>query len=131
MLLEDGRVVLVKRKFDPSAGSWTLPGGVVEVGETTPAALVREVREETGLEVEVGPVVEAVDRIQRDEDGKVAYHYVVIDYLCGVRGGTLAAGSDVAEVAAADPAALGPFRLTDAVQAVIARAQRLRPSRSH
>ena len=122
VIVDAGLVVLIKRKYDPMAGTWTLPGGVVEIGETTTSAAAREVREETGLIVDVGPVVEVVDRIMTDEDGRVAYHYVIVDYLCRPRGGELAAGSDVDEVALADPARLQPFQLADTVQAVIARA---------
>jgi 8-oxo-dGTP diphosphatase len=118
----DGRVLLVKRGHEPLAGSWSLPGGTVELGETAAAAVVREIREETGLVVEVGPVVEVVDRIQVEDNGRVGYHFVVIDYLCRSRAGKLVAGSDVADVALADPAALDPYGLTEAVQAVIARA---------
>ena len=121
----DQQVLLVKRAHPPRAGSWSLPGGAVELGETVQAALVREMLEETGLQVHVGAVVDVVDRIQVEEDGRVAYHFVVIDYLCAVRGGTLRAGSDVADVALVAPSALAPYTLTDAALSVIARAQEL------
>ena len=118
----DGRVVLIKRKYEPAAGTWTLPGGVVEVGESVRAAVAREILEETGLEVEVGPVVEVVDRITTDGEGKIAYHFVVIDYLCRATSGTIRAGSDVDEVVLADPARLEAYAVTDAVTRVVARA---------
>lgn len=122
----ESRVVLVKRKFEPAAGTWSLPGGAVEVGETAARAVVREIREETGLTVEPGPVLDVVDRILTDEDGRVAYHYVVIDYLCEATGGALAAGSDVVEVALAEPAALEAFGVSDAVRQIVSRGLEVR-----
>ena len=118
-------VVLIRRRFEPLAGEWSLPGGMVEVGETLQAATAREAAEETGLLVEVGAVVEVLDRIIRDAERRVRYHFVLVDYLCRPRGGRLAAGSDAADVALADPAALEAFRLTDAASAVIRKALRL------
>lgn len=85
----DHGVVLVKRLFEPLAGQWSVPGGTVEVGETLEAAVAREIVEETGLTVDVGPIVEVFDRIFRDEDSSVRYHFVLIDYVCRVTGGHL------------------------------------------
>lgn len=114
-------VVLIRRRFPPLAGEWSLPGGAVELGETLDAAIAREVLEETGLAVEIGPVIEVFDRILRDDGERVQYHFVLIDYLCRAVGGRLAAGSDVSEAVVADPGALEPYRLTDKARAVIAR----------
>jgi 8-oxo-dGTP diphosphatase len=114
-------VVLVKRRFEPLAGQWSLPGGAIEVGEMLEAGLAREVLEETGLAVNVGPVVEAFDRIMLDEENRVRYHFVLIDYLCRPAGGQLAAGSDASETVIADVGALGPYELTDKALAVIGR----------
>ncbi len=121
VIVQDGRVVLVRRGHEPLAGQWSLPGGGVEVGETLEEAVVREMREETGLEVDVGPVIEVFDRITHDAQGRVRYHYVLVDYLCWPRAGTLAAGSDVDAAVFASPEALDPYRLTDKARAVIAR----------
>jgi 8-oxo-dGTP diphosphatase len=125
VIVQDGKVLLVKRRFEPLAGQWSLPGGAVEVGETLEASLAREMLEETGLEVEVGPVIEVFDRITRDEQGKVRYHFVLVDYLCWPAGGALQAASDVADVAFVDPADLPRYALTEKAMSVIARALEL------
>ncbi len=104
-------VVLVRRRFEPLAGQWSLPGGTLEVGETLEAGVAREIVEETGLIVDVGSIVEVFDRIFRDADGRVRYHYVLVDYVCDARAGRLAAGSDVDDVAVAVPDQLTPFAL--------------------
>jgi ADP-ribose pyrophosphatase YjhB (NUDIX family) len=114
-------IVLVKRRFEPLAGQWSLPGGTLEVGETLEAGVTREIGEETGLTVDVGPIVDVFDRIFRDADGRVRYHYVLVDYVCRARGGRLAAGSDVAEVAIADPARLDAYALMPKTIEVIDR----------
>src|SRR5262249_32337735 len=93
-----------------------------EVGETLEAAVRREIVEETGLEVSVGPVIEVFDRIMRDEMARVRYHFVLIDYLCRPIGGALSAGSDVDDAVFADPEHLEPFGLSDKATAVIERA---------
>ena len=116
------RVILVRRALEPLAGQWSLPGGAVEIGETLPRAIAREVREETGLDVDVGPVVEVLDRIFRDDEGRVRHHYVLIDYLCRPRGGHLQAGTDASEIVAADPTSLDDYGLRPDTRAVIARA---------
>jgi 8-oxo-dGTP diphosphatase len=127
VIVDDGRVVLIKRKYEPLAGQWSLPGGTLEIGESLEAGVAREMREETGLEVAVGPVVDVFDRILLDTDGRVRYHFVLIDYLCRPIGGHLVAGSDVADAVLADPAALASFRLTPKAISVIDRALTLMP----
>jgi 8-oxo-dGTP diphosphatase len=122
VIVHDGRVVIVKRRFEPLAGQWSIPGGAVEAGETLEACVVREMNEETGFVVEVGPVVEVLDRITRDDEGRVLYHFVLIDYLCRPVGGELRAGSDVAEAALAEPSELAQYELTEKALAVIERA---------
>jgi ADP-ribose pyrophosphatase YjhB (NUDIX family) len=118
-------VILVRRGHQPLAGEWSLPGGTLEVGETLEAAIAREVVEETGLTVQVGPVLDVFDRIMLDDQDRVQYHFVLVDYLCRPAGGTLRAGSDAADVTIADPGTLDPFRLTDKATSVIARGVRI------
>ena len=122
VIVQDGRVLIVKRKYDPLAGQWSIPGGAVELGETLEASIAREMLEETGLEIEVGPVIEVFDRITRDEQGSVRYHFVLVDYLCWPIGGALQAGSDVDEAVMVDPASLDEYDLTEKAREVIARA---------
>jgi 8-oxo-dGTP diphosphatase len=97
VVVQDARVLLVRRGTEPLKGHWTLPGGMLEIGEALTAGVVREVREETGLDVEPLELIELLDRIYR-EGGRVRYHYVIADYLCRVTGGDLRAASDAAAV---------------------------------
>jgi ADP-ribose pyrophosphatase YjhB (NUDIX family) len=98
VIVGDGRVLLIQRGQAPLLGEWSLPGGVLECGESLREAAVREAREETGLDVEVGEMLGVYERVIRSEDGRVRYHYVLIDFLCHVAGGELKAASDAAEV---------------------------------
>jgi len=125
VIVEAGKVVLVKRRYEPLAGRWSLPGGTLELGETLETGVVREMREETGLDVEVGPVIEVFDRIILDAERRVRYHFVLVDYLCWPVGGELQAGSDVDEAILVDPASLDAYDLTVKAQAVIDRALEL------
>ena len=122
VILNGNQVVLVKRAHEPLKGEWSLPGGAVELGETLAEAVAREVREETGLDVSVGPVLEIFDRVHPGTDGRVEYHYILIDYLCMANGGELAAGSDAAEACWVPIDDLVTYRLAEAATAVIAKA---------
>jgi 8-oxo-dGTP diphosphatase len=93
VIVHEGRVLLVQRGHEPLKGRWSIPGGLIEIGEMLHEAVVREVREETGLEIEPVELVELLDRIHREGD-RVRYHYVIADYLCRVVGGTLKAADD-------------------------------------
>ena len=97
VVVDNGRVLLVRRGREPLKGQWSLPGGLVELGESLIAGVAREVLEETGLIVEPVELVELLDRIHHENE-RVRYHYVIADYLCRVTGGTLNAASDTDDV---------------------------------
>lgn len=98
LIVEENRVLLVERLRDPLAGHWGLPGGGIEVGETVAAALEREVREETGLQVAINRLLTYKDAIERDQAGQVKYHYILMLLEARVVGGTLKAGDDAGNV---------------------------------
>jgi 8-oxo-dGTP diphosphatase len=116
------RALLVKRGSPPLLGEWSLPGGVVELGETLRTAAEREALEETGLIVKAGEVLEVLDRIIPGKDGAPQYHYVLIDFLCSVEGGDLRAGGDAADTAWASESELGKYKLEKAAVEVIRKA---------
>ena len=93
VVLDGSRVLLIKRGHAPLKGQWSLPGGGVEIGETLEQAIAREVTEETGLTVDVGPMVEVLDRISRDDEGRVEHHFVLVDFICRPLGGVLKGAS--------------------------------------
>ena len=125
VIVSAGKVLLVKRRYEPLAGRWSIPGGTLELGETLETGVAREMREETGLEIIIGPVIEVFDRIIFDAEKRVRYHFVLVDYLCWPIGGELHAGSDVDEAVLVDPASLAEYDLTDKARAVIERALEL------
>lgn len=122
VVLDGDRVLLVRRAQEPLKGEWSLPGGAVEVGETLRAAIVREVREETGLDVDVGPIVDVLDRIRVDDNGRPRFHYVLIDFACSVKGGDLRCASDASDVAWADVSQLGDYGVAASAVEVIHKA---------
>ncbi len=122
----DGGVVLIKRLYEPLAGHWSLPGGTLDLGETLESAAAREALEETGLVVEVGPIVDVFDRILLDDEGKVRYHFVLVDYLCRPIGGALRAGSDAADAVIARPDDLAQYRLAAKAADIIHKAFNMR-----
>jgi 8-oxo-dGTP diphosphatase len=122
VIIDRGRVLLVKRGSPPMLGQWTIPGGVVELGETLRSAAEREAQEETGLTVHVGEVIEVIDRILPGDDGRTQFHYVLVDFLCSVVQGEARAGSDAAEVAWAAENELEKFKLEKKALEVIRKA---------
>jgi 8-oxo-dGTP diphosphatase len=97
VIIENSRVVLVKRAHPPLQAQWSIPGGVLEVGEFVREAATREAREETGLIVEPGELLGVFDRVLRDGNGRVQYHYVLVDFLCRRVSGRLAAAGDASD----------------------------------
>jgi 8-oxo-dGTP diphosphatase len=98
VIVGEGKIVLIKRGNDPSKGKWSIPGGHVELGENLEAAVIRETKEETCLDVDNPRLIDVVDNVDLDEQGKVKYHYVIIDYLVHIKSGNVAAASDAAEL---------------------------------
>jgi 8-oxo-dGTP diphosphatase len=122
VVVDEDRVLLVRRGHEPLKGEWSVPGGAVEVGETLEAAVAREVREETGLDVEVGALVDVLDRIRPAADGRTLYHYVLIDFACRPTGGLLRCGTDAIDAAWVRVADLAEYRLAAATLAMIHKA---------
>jgi 8-oxo-dGTP diphosphatase len=122
VVVSGGRALLVRRGKEPAKGVWSIPGGMVEVAETIHDALIREIREETGLEIEVGERLSVLERIFRDDSGRVRYHYVLIDYRAIPVGGTLGASSDAAEAAFFAPGQLEGLELAGITARVVAKA---------
>lgn len=98
LIVCDGKLLLEKRKNEPGRGKWSIPGGLVDLGETVHETIVREVKEETGLDVESPEHVDVVDNVDEDEHGAIKYHFVIIDYFVKLKGGKLKAASDAEEL---------------------------------
>ena len=126
IVFRDDQVLLIKRGKEPSLGQWSIPGGVVHTGETLKEAVIRELREETHLEVEVLALAKVLDRIFHDPDGRVAYHYVLVDFLCRPKGGELKPDSDAEDGRFVPLQELSSYSLPPHTLEVIRRADWLR-----
>ena len=122
----DDRVLLIKRGKAPRQGQWSLPGGMQELGETVVEAARREVLEETGLQIAEPHFVAVVDSLQRSDDGRVRYHYTLVDFTAEYLSGEAIAGSDAAAVAWVDPTALGAYALWEETIKIIEKAAEIR-----
>lgn len=122
VVIHNAKVLLIRRASEPLKGEWSVPGGLVELGEKLLDALKREVLEETGLIVEPGEVLELFDSIWKDAEGRCQYHYVLVDYLCRMTGGNLRAASDVSEAQWAAEEELNEFGLRPATLGVVRKA---------
>ena len=126
VVLAGRRVLLVRRGRPPAQGIWSLPGGVVELGEGLREACAREVCEETGIEAKAGPMVEVVERVLRDKAGEVEYHYVLVDFLCSAEESEPVAGDDAAGAKWVDLDGLDKMELTTDTHRVILKAAGMR-----
>ncbi len=125
VVLKDGHVLLVRRNRPPAEGKWSIPGGLVHLGETTEAAAIREVAEECGLDVRLQGLAGVVDRIISDPDGRVRYHYVLIDYAAVPERGELRPGSDAADAQWIEIDRVAELDTTEGLLDMIRRAQAL------
>ena len=121
IIIARGKILLEKRKYEPGRGQWSIPGGLVELGESVEQTAIREVKEETGLEVEKPEHIDVVDNIDLDEEGKVKYHFIIIDYLVKLKGGSLEASSDAAELRWVAFENVGTYDLTPTFRAFFLR----------
>lgn len=122
VVVSNGRTLLIRRGGPPLEGQWSIPGGMLEVGETLLEGVRRELLEETGVDVRVGELIDVFERINLDGDGKTRYHFVVLDYLCEAVRGEARAGSDVTDVAWAAPSELAKYSLSETATRVILKA---------
>jgi 8-oxo-dGTP diphosphatase len=131
IIFRDDSVLLIQRGREPSRGKWSIPGGLVEVGESLQNAVAREVFEESGLDVVVRDLVVALDRVIHDADGKIEYHYVLLDFLCEAGPGEPAPASDVLNCAFVPIEDLPRFILTAGTEQAILRAYSLNQGARH
>ena len=121
VIVSGDRALLVRRATEPLKGEWSVPGGVLELGEKLRDGAAREALEETGLRVEAGEVLDVFDSIFTDADGRTQYHYVLIDFLCRLRAGEAVAGSDVSEVRWVTESDLAGMKLRESIAQVVCK----------
>jgi ADP-ribose pyrophosphatase YjhB (NUDIX family) len=128
VVVRGGRALIVKRAHEPRKGEWSLPGGLLELGESLQDAVRREIKEETGLDIVVGPIIETFDRVHRDAAGRIRYHFVIVDFVCWSDQGEAVAGSDAEQVAWITGGQLDDYAVNQHAAAVIRRGlETLRP----
>lgn len=126
IVLKGRKVLLVKRAKEPSGGRWTIPGGAVKLGEAIRQAAAREVREECGIEIEAGPVVEVLDTIVPDEEERIKFHYILIDLLAEYKGGELAPADDALAARWVAPEEFDQFNVLERARQVVSKAMTMK-----
>ena len=121
IVVRDGCVLLARRGKEPSYGLWSLPGGAVDLGEGLKNAAARETREECGIEIDITDVLEVVERMVRDPDGRVQFHYVIVDYLARWTSGELVPSSEVLEARWVPPEDFPQYEMTRGTAEVVLR----------
>jgi ADP-ribose pyrophosphatase YjhB (NUDIX family) len=121
VVVRGGRALIIKRAHEPRKGEWSLPGGLLELGESLQDAARRETKEETNLDIVIGPIIETFDRVHRDDGGRIRYHFVIVDFVCWSDDGEAAAGSDADEVAWVTESELESYGVNAHAAAVIRR----------
>jgi len=119
VVVRDGKALIIKRAHEPRKGEWSLPGGLLELGESLQDAARREIKEETSLDVDVGPVIETFDRVHRDDQGRIRYHFVIVDFVCWANAGEAMPGSDADGVAWVTPEEIDAYQVNAHAKAVI------------
>lgn len=122
LVVDGGKLLLIKRAFEPSSGLWSIPGGLLELGESLEEAVAREVEEETGIKVEVGELLDVLNWVIRDEQGKIKYHYVLIDFLAKPVGGKLRKSRETIDVRWVKLEDLDKYALTRTARRLISKA---------
>lgn len=119
VIVIDGKILMIKRKNEPESGKWTVPGGAINIGERIKDGLKREIYEETGLYVDVKKLLDVMEKIVKDNQGKIKYHYVIADYLCEYVSGDIKASSDALEVRLISPDDIDKFELCDGTKVIV------------
>ncbi|MEM1994494.1 MAG: NUDIX hydrolase [Nitrososphaerales archaeon] len=129
VIKKDGRVLLVKRRFEPSREKWSIPGGLVELGERVKDAVKREILEEVGLEIKLIKLIDVVDNITRDKDGRIRFHYILSDYLAAPKGGVLKGNEEVLDIGWFTPEEASKLNLTKTSRHLLKKIGFLKPKK--
>ena len=125
VVVRGDKALIVKRAHEPRKGEWSLPGGLLELGESLPDGARREIKEETGLDVVMGPIIETFDRVHRDDAGRIRYHFVIVDFVCWSDAGEVTPGSDAEDAEWAAESELDAYGVNTHAAEVIRQALRI------